>query len=77
VPANSGFSYLPEPRLAPRLDIPQDAITIGVPAYRDPHELTLFRLLAMPFHRQRPTWVLPNGTHPDRATAGDPQRLAT
>lgn len=36
-----------------RLDVPQDAITIGVPAYRNPKELALGRILAMPF-RTRP-----------------------
>jgi sterol desaturase/sphingolipid hydroxylase (fatty acid hydroxylase superfamily) len=35
-----------------RLDVPQRAITIGVPALRNPREVTLGRLLAMPF-RQR------------------------
>ena len=38
-----------------RLDVPQDAITIGVPAYRDPKELVLGRIFAMPFStRSRP-----------------------
>lgn len=32
-----------------RLDVPQDTITIGVPAYRDPQELRLGHILAMPF----------------------------
>ncbi len=36
-----------------RLDVPQDAITIGVPAYRDPEEVTLPKVLAMPFEEQR------------------------
>jgi sterol desaturase/sphingolipid hydroxylase (fatty acid hydroxylase superfamily) len=35
---------------------PQARLRIGVPAYRDPHELTLGRLLALPFGAQRPTW---------------------
>jgi sterol desaturase/sphingolipid hydroxylase (fatty acid hydroxylase superfamily) len=39
-----------------RLDIPQDAITIGVPAWQDPRELTLEKILAMPFRRQRDDW---------------------
>ena len=39
-----------------RLDVPQDAITIGVPAWQDPRELTLGRILAMPFRRQRDDW---------------------
>src|SRR5437899_5118113 len=42
-----------------RLDVLQDAITIGVPAYREPREVTLPRILAMPFARARPSWQLP------------------
>jgi sterol desaturase/sphingolipid hydroxylase (fatty acid hydroxylase superfamily) len=34
-----------------RLDVPQDAITIGVPAYRAPEEVRLSSLLMMPFGR--------------------------
>lgn len=37
-------------------DVPQTAITIGVPAWEDPNELTLGKLLAMPFERQRDDW---------------------
>ncbi len=49
-----------------RRDVPQDAITIGVAAYREEHELTLGKLLALPFRQQR-AWRLPNGEVPDRA----------
>jgi sterol desaturase/sphingolipid hydroxylase (fatty acid hydroxylase superfamily) len=48
-----------------RRDIPQNEITIGVAAYRDEHELTVGKLLALPFREQRP-WRLPNGEQPDR-----------
>ena len=41
-----------------RLDVPQDEVDIGVPAYRDPRELGLADLLAMPFGEERPTWRL-------------------
>lgn len=47
-----------------RLDVPAEDVTIGVPAFRDPKELTLIRLLKMPFGRQRPSWQLPSGTAP-------------
>jgi sterol desaturase/sphingolipid hydroxylase (fatty acid hydroxylase superfamily) len=57
-----------------RRDVPQDAITIGVAAYRDEHELTLGKLLTLPFHKQRP-WRLPNGELPDR-TIQPADRLA-
>jgi sterol desaturase/sphingolipid hydroxylase (fatty acid hydroxylase superfamily) len=39
-----------------RLDVPQDAITIGVPAYRDPREVGLVHVLKMPFGEERPAW---------------------
>jgi len=48
-----------------RRDVPQDAITIGVAAYREEHELTLGKLFALPFRQQRP-WRLPNGEEPER-----------
>lgn len=49
-----------------RIDIPQDAITIGVPACRDEKELTLGQLFLLPFRPQRP-WQLPDGETPERA----------
>jgi sterol desaturase/sphingolipid hydroxylase (fatty acid hydroxylase superfamily) len=58
-----------------RLDVPQDAITIGLPAFRAPEELTFRTLMLMPFGRQRPTWQLPDGRSPDRAVLADPRRL--
>jgi sterol desaturase/sphingolipid hydroxylase (fatty acid hydroxylase superfamily) len=48
-----------------RRDIPQNEITVGVAAYRDEHELTVCKLMALPFREQRP-WRLPNGEQPDR-----------
>jgi len=48
-----------------RRDLPQDAITIGVAAYREENELTLGKLFAMPFREQR-AWRLPNGEIPER-----------
>jgi sterol desaturase/sphingolipid hydroxylase (fatty acid hydroxylase superfamily) len=40
-----------------RIDVPQHSITIGVPGYRDPGEITLGRSLALPFIRQRDAWL--------------------
>jgi sterol desaturase/sphingolipid hydroxylase (fatty acid hydroxylase superfamily) len=48
-----------------RRDIAQDEITIGVAAYRDEHELTLAKLWALPFRKQR-EWRLPDGNVPTR-----------
>lgn len=38
-----------------KLDVPQQALTIGVPAYRHAPALTLPRLMAMPFVRRPPS----------------------
>jgi sterol desaturase/sphingolipid hydroxylase (fatty acid hydroxylase superfamily) len=60
-----------------KLNVPQQAVTIGVPAYRDPQELTFARIMAMPFGKQRPTWQLPRDGSPERgALAGTPASLA-
>lgn len=37
-----------------RLNVPQDAITIGVAPYQDPAELTLGKVLELPFTPERP-----------------------
>ena len=47
-----------------RLDVPQHAITIGVPAYRDPDDVTVKHMLTMPFEPQRPAWRDPDGHVP-------------
>ena len=39
-----------------RLDVPQEQITIGVPAYRDADELGVAASLAMPFGHERNAW---------------------
>jgi sterol desaturase/sphingolipid hydroxylase (fatty acid hydroxylase superfamily) len=49
-----------------RLDVSQDQITIGVPAYRNPEEVKLPQILEMPFVAQRPTWLLPGDGQPRR-----------
>ncbi len=48
-----------------RMDVPQEAITIGLPAWRDPEELTVPKLHTMPADDLRP-WALPDGTVPTR-----------
>lgn len=42
-----------------RRDVPQQAITIGVPAYREPKQVTLAKTIAMPFVTQPNSWQLP------------------
>lgn len=50
-----------------RLNVPQDEITIGVPAYQNPDEVKLRQVLELPFVEQRPTWLLPGDVQPERA----------
>jgi sterol desaturase/sphingolipid hydroxylase (fatty acid hydroxylase superfamily) len=38
------------------LSVPQRAITIGVPGYRDPPQVTLGKVLALPFRQQHEDW---------------------
>ena len=59
-----------------RLNVPQDKITIGVPAYREPEDVELLKILPMPFGGQRPTWQLPDNGEPHReALPGPPDNL--
>lgn len=48
-----------------RRDVPQDAITIGVAAYRDESELTFGKLFLLPFRAHR-AWQMPDGRVPER-----------
>ena len=43
------------------LSVPQSRVEVGVPAYRRTEDVTLPRLLMMPFLRQRADWVRPDG----------------
>lgn len=38
------------------LDVPDDEIVIGVPAYDDPRDVTISRILTLPFRKQRDDW---------------------
>lgn len=61
-----------------RLDVPQDAIDIGVPAYREPREVGLTSMLALPFGEERPTWRLEGtGPEPRREPLPEPSRQLT
>ncbi len=53
-----------------RLNVPQDEITVGSPAYRDPEEVKLKEVLALPFREQRPSWELPDDGKPVRDISG-------
>jgi sterol desaturase/sphingolipid hydroxylase (fatty acid hydroxylase superfamily) len=56
-----------------RLGVPQEEITIGVPAYRQPEEVALSEILLMPFGEERPTWLLPGNGQPVRVSVPLPR----
>jgi sterol desaturase/sphingolipid hydroxylase (fatty acid hydroxylase superfamily) len=43
------------------LDVPQEAVTIGVPAYRTPDAVTLAKVIVMPFGPQPPAHLATSG----------------
>jgi sterol desaturase/sphingolipid hydroxylase (fatty acid hydroxylase superfamily) len=55
-----------------RANVPQDSIEIGVPALRDPDDVTLGRSLAMPL-RPIPPWRMPDGSVPSHHSSHAPQ----
>ena len=58
-----------------RLGVAQGEITIGVPSYREDREVSFFRLLLLPFGKQRP-WKLPDGSVPERVAFADARTLS-
>jgi sterol desaturase/sphingolipid hydroxylase (fatty acid hydroxylase superfamily) len=55
-----------------RLNVPQDEVTIGVPAYRTNRDVTLRRILTLPFRRQRPSWHFADGRISRRTAPPEP-----
>lgn len=55
-----------------RLNVAQGAITIGVPAYRDPEDLTLRKSVRLPFVEQRPWRLLPGNGEPEPHRSSGP-----
>jgi sterol desaturase/sphingolipid hydroxylase (fatty acid hydroxylase superfamily) len=60
-----------------RLNVPQDQITLGVPAYRDARELTYPKLMKMPVAEQRNPWELPDHSVPVRELTARPDAATT
>ena len=54
---SSGFNFWDRLHGTLRLDVPQDGITIGVPAFQHAAEVTLPKILAMPFGEQKAMWI--------------------
>lgn len=56
-----------------KLNVPQDQVTIGVPAYRNPEEVVLTEMLALPFREQRPSFTFPDDGKPARDISSAPE----
>ncbi len=57
-----------------RLNVRQKEIEVGVPGYSLPEDNRLWRLLSMPFRRQRAYWLRPDGTEMEtRPAATEPE----
>jgi sterol desaturase/sphingolipid hydroxylase (fatty acid hydroxylase superfamily) len=69
----SGWDYLHRTVL---LSMPQEKIVVGVPAYAEPEDVTIGRILSMPFRRQRDDWTGPRGPQIDRSRSGNETELA-
>ncbi len=41
-----------------KTDVGQDEIVIGIPAFQEPSEVKLTKILLMPFEKQKPSWQL-------------------
>ena len=57
------------------LSVTQSSVAIGVPAYQRPEDVTLGKILRLPFRRQRRDWIGPDGAHEFRPAAGPPGNL--
>lgn len=53
---SSGFTLWDRLHGTLKLGIPQEQITIGVPAYQNPRNVTLPKIIALPFGEQQPMW---------------------
>ena len=68
------FSWWDRLHRSVRLDIAQDALVIGVPAYHEPMDNDWWHVLTLPFHRQHAYWCWPAGSRPTRDTTAAPVR---
>jgi sterol desaturase/sphingolipid hydroxylase (fatty acid hydroxylase superfamily) len=55
-----------------KLNVPQRAIVIGVPAYRQSEQVSLGKIIRMPFTSQPPSWQLPGNGEPRRQALPGP-----
>lgn len=72
------FSFWDRLHRTLRLNVPQDAINIGIPAYAEVQDNSLASSLLAPFRPQRDYWCQAEGSSPIRTgTRGEPGQLAS
>jgi sterol desaturase/sphingolipid hydroxylase (fatty acid hydroxylase superfamily) len=70
---SSGLSIWDRLHHTLRLNVPQEEIIIGVPAYQNRADVDLASVVAMPFAEQRPSWKLPDDGEPNRTPLPEPR----
>lgn len=55
-----------------RLDVPEETIRIGVPAYRQPRQVSFARILVLPLIPQRDDWLEDRGAESSSGTSAEP-----
>jgi sterol desaturase/sphingolipid hydroxylase (fatty acid hydroxylase superfamily) len=68
---SSGLSVWDRLHRSLTLNVPQEALTEGVPAFREPKDVSFARVLGMPFN-DPPPWLLPHGGTPGRRSLPGP-----
>ncbi len=66
---SSGLSLWDRLHGTMRVNVAQRQVKVGVPAFRSPAEVTLLKVLAMPFTHLPDVWKFPDGERPRRAAA--------
>jgi sterol desaturase/sphingolipid hydroxylase (fatty acid hydroxylase superfamily) len=61
------FSFWDRIARSYRCDISEQQLVIGLPAFRDPSQVSLGKALLLPFTRQGPSWQFADGTTPARS----------
>lgn len=70
---SSGLSFWDWLHGTIRVDVAQPAVAVGVPAYRDPADLTFAAAVTLPFVKQRDAWTTTEGARIKR----DPRALGS
>jgi sterol desaturase/sphingolipid hydroxylase (fatty acid hydroxylase superfamily) len=71
---SSGLSIWDRLHRTLRLNVPQSALTIGLPTWREDSDVAIAKVLGMPFN-DPPPWLLPHGGTPGRRPLPEPASM--